>query len=189
LIEYCISSVYPLNYKVSDKNFLIWDNFIVEAHAGKINSFFENGNAIAERNLIVFGQIPKNYEEKYNLHLNESIVVNDKYTISLNKISGRSVAFSKDRNVEIIDGDKSGKKLVVRYWKKGDHFTPLGMKHRRKLSDFFIDLKLSTLSKNKVPIVCNTEQIIWIAGLRLDDRVKVTEKTNVFYKLELMKKR
>ena len=61
------------------------------------------------------------------------------------------------------------------------------MNNRRKLSDFFIDLKLSTASKSEIPIVCNQDKIIWIAGLRLDDRFKITEKTKVFYKLELKK--
>jgi len=61
------------------------------------------------------------------------------------------------------------------------------MKNRRKLSDFFVDLKLSTASKRENPIVCDQDQIIWIAGLRLDDRYKVTENTKVFYKLELKK--
>ena len=186
LIEYCISDIYPLNYKVSDKNFQIWDHFIIKAHSGKKHSFFQNGAAIAERNLIIFGHISENREEKYNLSVNQSITVDDKYTISLNKIRVNNVSFNKDRNVEIIDGEKSGRNLVVRFWKKGDYFNPLGMKNRRKLSDFFIDLKLSTMSKKEIPIVCNQEQIIWIAGLRLDDRFKVTDKTKVFYKLELI---
>jgi tRNA(Ile)-lysidine synthase len=187
LIEYCISNIYPLNYKVSDKNFHIWDNFIIQAQTGKRHSFFENGTAIAERNLIVFGHIPEIREEKYNLSVDRSISIDNKYIISLNKIRANHVSFDNDRNVEIVDGEKSGKNLVVRFWKKGDHFNPLGMKHRRKLSDFFIDLKLSTMSKGEIPIVCNQEQIIWIAGLRLDDRFKVTETTKVFYKLELIK--
>ena len=76
---------------------------------------------------------------------------------------------------------------MVRYWKKGDRFKPLGMKNRRKLSDFFVDLKLSTALKRENPIVCDQDQIIWIAGLRLDDRYKVTENTKVYYKLELKK--
>jgi tRNA(Ile)-lysidine synthase len=187
LIEYCISINYPLNYKVSDKNFRIWDKFITESQAGKRQSYFENGMAIAERNLIVFGHIPEIREEIYHLSVGKTITVDDKYTISLNKIEAEHVSFKNDRNTEFIDGEKSGKKLVVRFWKKGDRFTPLGMKNRRKLSDFFIDLKLSTALKREIPIVCNRHNIVWIAGLRLDDKYKVTEDTKVYYKLELKK--
>ncbi len=187
LIEYCISNIYQLNYKVSDKNFHIWDKFITEAQTGKRHSFLDNGTAIAERNLIVLGTIPEFSEEIYHLSVGKSITVDDKYTISLNKVRADHVSFDNDRNTEFIDGEKSGKRLVIRYWKKGDRFKPLGMKNRRKLSDFFVDLKLSTASKRENPIVCDQDQIIWIAGLRLDDRYKVTENTKVFYKLELKK--
>jgi tRNA(Ile)-lysidine synthase len=61
------------------------------------------------------------------------------------------------------------------------------MNHRRKLSDFFIDLKLSTALKKEIPIVCNNKQIIWIAGYRLDDYFKITDSTQLFYRLELVK--
>jgi tRNA(Ile)-lysidine synthase len=185
LIEYCISNNYPLNYRVSNKNFRIWDKFINDAQTGKRQSYLENGTAIAERNLIIFGRIPKVREEMYHLSVGQTIAVDDKYNISLNKITGDHVSFENDRNTEFIDGDKSGSQLVVRYWQKGDRFTPLGMKNHRKLSDFFIDLKLSTTLKGEIPIVCNQDRIIWIAGYRLDDQYKVTDETRIFYKLQL----
>jgi len=187
LIEYCISNNYPLNYIVSDKNFLIWDKFISGAQTGKRQSYLENGSAIAERNVIVFGSIPKNREEIYHLSVGQAIAVDDKYKISLNKIAGDHVSFENDRYTEFIDGDISGNKLIIRYWQKGDRFKPLGMKNHRKLSDFFIDLKLSTTIKRQIPIVCNNDQIIWIAGYRLDDQYKVTDNTRNYYKLQLTK--
>jgi tRNA(Ile)-lysidine synthase len=187
LIEYCISNNYPLNYRVSDKNFLIWDNYITNSQAGKRQSYLENGSAIAERNLIIFGQQPEDREEMYHLTVGQTITVDDKYRISMNKISSDHVSFKNDRNTEFIDGNKSGKQLIVRYWQKGDRFRPLGMKNHRKLSDFFIDLKLSINNKREIPLVCKKDQIIWIAGYRLDDQYKVTDKTKVFYKLQLNK--
>ena len=187
LIEYCISSMYPLNYKVSDKNFQVWDRFIMNAQSGKRHSIFENGVAIAERNLILFGNRSEICEVTYELSVNNSVAINDKSVISLNKIKADNVSFDTDQNVEIIDGEKSGKNLVVRYWQKGDRFNPLGMINSRKLSDFFIDLKLSEQSKREIPIVCKQDQIIWVAGFRLDERFKVTEQTKVFYRLTLMK--
>jgi tRNA(Ile)-lysidine synthase len=187
LIEYCISNNYQLNYIVSDKNFLIWDKFITEAQAGKRQSFFENGSAIAERNLIVFGRVSAIREERYHLSLGSRITVDDKYEISLNKIKAEHVSFENDRNTEFVDGDRCGSRLVVRFWQKGDRFKPLGMRNHRKLSDFFIDLKLSTALKREIPIVCDQDQIIWIAGYRLDDQYKVTKRTKLFYKLELKK--
>ena len=141
--------------------------------------------AIAERELIVLGRLPEIRKENYRLSVDDSITVEDKITISLNKIRAEDVSFENDRNTEIVDGDLCGKTLIVRFWKDGDSFIPLGMNNRRKLSDFFIDLKLSVASKGNIPIVCNQAGIVWVAGLRLDDRYKVTKDTKVFYKLKL----
>jgi tRNA(Ile)-lysidine synthase len=139
--------------------------------------------------VIVFGYSPEIREDIYHLSVGQTIMVDDKYRISLNKIKREHVLFKNDRNTEFIDGDKSGNRLIVRYWQKGDKFTPLGMNNRRKLSDFFIDLKLNTTLKREIPIVCKDEQIIWIAGYRLDDKFKVTDTTTKCYKLELKKNR
>jgi tRNA(Ile)-lysidine synthase len=185
LLEYCISNLYPVNYKVSDRNFLIWDEFVLNAQPGKKKSFLEDGMAIAERNQIVFGEIPEDRPESYSLDLRKPAVVNNRFMITVTRVKASEVLISHDRNVEFIDGDKSTMPLSVRYWQKGDRFRPLGMNHRRKLSDFFTDLKLGTASKKNTPIVCNNDQIIWIAGYRLDDYYKIRDDTKLFYKLEL----
>ena len=59
------------------------------------------------------------------------------------------------------------------------------MKQKRKLSDFFIDLKLSASSKKETPIICKNDEIIWIAGYRLDDQFKISSTTNKFYKIAM----
>ncbi|MDP9047451.1 MAG: tRNA lysidine(34) synthetase TilS [Bacteroidota bacterium] len=68
--------------------------------------------------------------------------------------------------------------LTLRTWQQGDHFYPLGMKTRKKLSDFFIGQKLPLHQKNEIPLLVNGNgDIIWIGGYRPDDRYKVTGNT------------
>lgn len=68
--------------------------------------------------------------------------------------------------------------LVVRFWQQGDRFRPLGMLGFKKLSDFFINQKIALPLKTKIPIVVNGNgDMIWIVGLRQDDRYKVTPAT------------
>lgn len=71
-----------------------------------------------------------------------------------------------------MDAGKVKWPLLVRFWEPGDRFIPLGMKGSKKLQDFFTDSKIPRASRWKIPILCDTEKICWIAGHRLDDRVK-----------------
>ncbi|VTP89708.1 tRNA lysidine(34) synthetase TilS [Sphingobacterium daejeonense] len=77
-----------------------------------------------------------------------------------------------------VDFDKLVFPLVLRPWKIGDSFKPLGMEGSKKISDFFIQHKLNRFEKDAVPILVNAnDEVIWIVGMRLDNRYKVTENT------------
>lgn len=185
IIDYCISYIQPLNYGISNKNFVLWDDFILNASPGKKKNIYESGYALSERKEIIFGDFPEQIKETYTLLPESEVIINNDLKISLSTVKKEDVNLVVDKNIEIVDAGKCGPKLYVRFWRKGDFFRPLGMKNRRKLSDFFIDLKLSTIRKKEIPIVCTENKIIWIAGYRLDDQFKISEDTKLFYKIEL----
>jgi len=90
------------------------------------------------------------------------------------------------RDMACIDQEKIQFPMLIRRWKQGDYFKPLGMKGFKKVSDFFIDLKLSIPEKEKVWILANGEYVVWIIGHRLDDRYKITPLTQHILKLEMV---
>ena len=74
--------------------------------------------------------------------------------------------------------------LQVRYWRPGDHFYPLGLQGSKKLQDFFTDVKLDRRERERVPLIMREEEIVWVAGLRLDDRWKVKADSRYLLRLE-----
>jgi tRNA(Ile)-lysidine synthase len=78
--------------------------------------------------------------------------------------------------------------LIMRRWQQSDYFYPLGMKTRKKLSDFFINQKVPLHLKNEIPLLINGNgEIIWIGGYRPDERYKVSKNTKKVTIFELYK--
>jgi tRNA(Ile)-lysidine synthase len=83
-----------------------------------------------------------------------------------------------------FDLDKVGRELTVRGRRPGDRFRPLGMSQTKKLQDFMVDTRIPRSWRDRVPLVCSPEQILWVVGWRVDDRAKVTETTREILRLK-----
>ena len=81
----------------------------------------------------------------------------------------------KDKNTIYVSKEKLTFPLIIRKWKNGDSFYPIGMKGCKKLSKYFKDEKYSLLEKKEAWLLCNNNQeIIWIIGKRQDNRFLAT---------------
>ena len=80
-------------------------------------------------------------------------------------------------SIACLDLDKLHFPLKLRKWEKGDWFMPLGLKGKMKLSDFFINQKVSLADKEKIWLLLSGEDIVWVIGKRIDNRFRITPKT------------
>lgn len=90
-------------------------------------------------------------------------------------------------HLQFLDAALVSGKLRVRFPQPGDRFMPLGMQSFKKLSDFFIDLKVPQAQRAYVPLVECETGLIWVCGYRLDERFKITSRTRSLLRLELSK--
>jgi len=91
------------------------------------------------------------------------------------------------KNIASVDFDKIRFPLLIRPWESGDAFFPFGMKKKKKLSNYFIDLKYSLVDKERALILESEGNIVWIIGERIDDRFKVSELTSRILQIEANK--
>jgi tRNA(Ile)-lysidine synthase len=88
-----------------------------------------------------------------------------------------SFELPSDPQVACIDSEKVTFPLTIRRWKPGDFFYPLGMKNKKKLSDYFINSKYSIIEKENKLILESGGKIVWIIGDRIDNRFRITRST------------
>jgi tRNA(Ile)-lysidine synthase len=121
----------------------------------------------------------KNSAEQQHVAINESDHTVNYGNYKLTLLHDDSPLIIKDNPMAVaVDANLLIYPLTIRSWQQSDSFYPLGMKTRKKLSDFFINKKVPLHVKNEIPLLINgNDDIIWIGGYRLDERYKVNKNT------------
>lgn len=111
-----------------------------------------------------------------SVHADDSLISLPGQKISIRQ--SEDIRFERNSQIAYTDAAKLIYPLIIRQWEEGDRFMPLGMRQFKKISDFFIDEKVPLPLKSQIPVLLNGNgEVIWITGMRQDNRYKVTSST------------
>lgn len=149
---------------------------LLQSESGK---FISSGThrIIRNRNWLIIASI--NTLEANHILINESEMEIDFELgkLNLKEYQNDNEKLPGSKDIATLDLKNITFPLLLRKWKHGDYFYPLGMPGKKKLSKFFIDQKMSLTDKEKIWVIESNKKIIWIIGHRIDDRFKITDKT------------
>lgn len=157
---------------------------LVDSSTGK--SVTSSGHRIIKNreSLII---TPNKQAKKNSVTISKSTKITEQpLNISFKLIDSKKFKLITDPSFGCFDYEKIKFPLTLRTWKKGDKFIPLGMKGFKKLSDFLIDKKVSLSRKEQTCVLISGSDIIWVAGMRIDNRYRVNEKTKKVFVAQIM---
>ena len=145
---------------------------------------------LIDRNYIIVKPIDQSTGEKTILLNNTEggeVVVFNNSEIKTEVVDGKLIDINVNKDIALLDFRKIQFPLTLRKWKYGDRFIPLGMKGFKKLSDYFIDNKISRFEKEESFVILSGGEIVWLVGHRIDERFKVDASTKQAFRLMLNK--
>lgn len=180
VILYEILKNYHFNSSVSDKVFASLDQ-----ESGK-QFFSSTHRLVKDREQLIITKLNSDKKQKTHTTSEKTKALASPVGMEFSKVlNTKKYKFSNRAEIACVDFHKLSFPLEIRKWKEGDYFFPLGMNKRKKISDFFIDNKLSIPEKENTWLLCSQGKIVWVAGYRIDNRFKVTEQTTHIYVVKL----
>ncbi len=166
--------------------FTAWNDIadLLSAQSGK-QIFSETHRIVKNRTslLLVENNVLQN-EETYFIKESDSVI----YTPINLKIEPVEKTSDYIPSIVYLDAQKLKFPLQLRKWREGDSFQPFGMKGKKKLSKFFKDEKLSLVAKEKIWVLTSENNIVWVVGMRSDNRFKVESQTKKILKITTSQK-
>ncbi len=157
----------------------------LNSHSGKL-FYSSTHRLVKDRENLVISQIKDEDNIEYNID-SKAQTLEFPIKLSFRKLSYNSQFIIPSSNkIATVDMNILKFPLRLRKWKEGDQFKPLGMKHTKKLSDFFIDKKLSIVEKENIWLLISNDDIVWVIGQRIDDRFKISENTKNLFQIEII---
>ncbi|PZD76925.1 tRNA lysidine(34) synthetase TilS [Mesonia sp. K7] len=164
---------------LNEFGFTEWNDVyhLMEAQTGKA-VYSKTHQLLKNRDELLLSTRENNHESEYLIHQGEDFVLGNEKIVQENV----NILKDVDKFRAYFPEEKLRFPLTLRKWKLGDFFYPFGMQGKKKISDFFTDQKVSKIEKEKIWLLCNGEDVIWVVGYRTDNRYRITENTQEIIK-------
>ena len=168
---------------LSPYGFTAWEDVsgLLDAQSGK-QVFSASHKLLKDRDVLVLSEILSDERAQKYLISAETTAICSPINLKFETVSELS---ETNQNTVYLDKAKLHYPLQLRKWKDGDFFFPFGMKGKKKVSKFFKDEKLSLLAKENCWLLCTENEIVWLVGMRMDERFKVDSNTEGLLKITL----
>ena len=148
----------------------------LEGESGKL-FYSDTHRLLKDRDYLIINKIESASNEEYFITENKTEITIP-FLLKISKIKLNSdFRVSKEKNCIHVDASRLSFPLQLRRWNEGDSFFPFGMNKRKKISDFFIDNKLTIIEKEQSWLLLSGDEIVWVVGQRMDNRYRVTDET------------
>ncbi|WP_281637969.1 tRNA lysidine(34) synthetase TilS [Flavobacterium marginilacus] len=164
--------------------FTAWDDIydLVNSQSGK-QVFAADFRLLKDRDSLILSPIDETEEVEFLID-ESTKEIKIPLKMAFSKVTAISVA---SNTVIFVDADQLVYPLVLRKWKTGDVFSPFGMGGKsKKVSKLYKDEKLSLIEKENTWLLCSNNQIVWVIGIRADERFRTINSTKNILKIELI---
>jgi tRNA(Ile)-lysidine synthase len=178
------------NYKsylyqwLNEFGFSAWEDIyaLVESQSGK-QVFSSEFRLLKDRDSLILSPINfVNEKEEYSIEENQQEV---KIPLNLSFCKVADISLVSNTTI-FVDADKLQFPLVLRHWNEGDSFQPFGMEGKsKKVSKLFKDEKLSLIDKENTWLLYSDNEIVWVIGMRQDERFRIENTTKNILKIQL----
>lgn len=144
---------------------------------------------IKNRNWLIIAPVDSAAASNVLIEQEDKKIVFEAGVLKIETVNADGYKIKMDNSIAQLNADEIKYPLLLRKWKQGDYFYPLGIPKKKKLSRFFIDQKLSLTQKENTWVIEMNKKIIWVVGMRIDDRFKITSSTKKLLILDFIKKK
>jgi tRNA(Ile)-lysidine synthase len=160
---------------------------IVRQHqTGK--QFFSTGHRLViDRDVLIIRSVKVEEILERLINAGDKSASNGSEILLIDQNTDSKIQIDKDPLIAQLDASTISFPLRWRKWEAGDFFQPLGMQSKKKLSDFFIDLKIPVSQKEKITVLESSGRIVWVVGYRISDDCKITPSTRSSVRIKVGK--